>query len=187
MVPRLMNASKRSNPSTEQHQFRRPPPRKSFKRTDRRGPYKPTRHTHWADAEDGDYDDEEDSFGDPDNEDLEREALMAEEDMPDEEEYDDDEGYYDEDEEDLDAVDRGALQEAFSAGWTAKRKTAQQRKGRGYKGDSKSKGKGRKRIPPAPSKKERKALMRKNNVFNPTRLKVRMILKRRRGDPSLKR
>ncbi|CAK9114738.1 unnamed protein product [Durusdinium trenchii] len=36
-----------------------------------RGPYKPTRHTHWADAEDDwEYDDEEDSFGDPDNEDL---------------------------------------------------------------------------------------------------------------------
>ena len=62
---------------------------------------------HWADAEDDwDYDDEEDSFGDPDNEDLEHEALMAEEDMPEEEEYDDDEGYYDEDEEDLDTVDR---------------------------------------------------------------------------------
>ena len=51
--------------------IRRPPPRKSVKRTDRRGPYKPTRHTHWADAEDDwEYDDEEDSFGDPDNEDL---------------------------------------------------------------------------------------------------------------------
>ena len=58
--------------------IRRPPPRKSVKRTDRRGPYKPTRHTHWADAEDDwEYDDEEDSFGDPDNEDLEHEALMA--------------------------------------------------------------------------------------------------------------
>ena len=98
--------------------IRRPPPRKAFKRTDRRGPYKPTRHTHWADAEDDwEYDDEEDSFGDPDNEDLEHEALMAEEDMPEEEAYEDDEGYYDDDDEDLDTVDRGALQEAFSAGW----------------------------------------------------------------------
>ena len=124
--------------------IRRPPPRKSVKRTDRRGPYKPTRHTHWADAEDDwEYDDEEDSFGDPDNEDLEHEALMAEEDMPEEEAYEDDEGYYDDDDEDLDTVDRGALQEAFSAGWSAKSKTAQQRKGRGYKGDGKPKGKGK--------------------------------------------
>ena len=124
--------------------IRRPPPRKAFKRTDRRGPYKPTRHTHWADAEDDwEYDDEEDSFGDPDNEDLEHEALMAEEDMPEEEAYEDDEGYYDDDDEDLDTVDRGALQEAFSAGWSAKSKTAQQRKGRGYKGDGKPKGKGK--------------------------------------------
>ena len=39
---------------------RRPLPRKSFKRTDRRGPYKPTRHTHWADAEDDwDYEEED--------------------------------------------------------------------------------------------------------------------------------
>lgn len=69
---------------------------------------------------------------------------MAEEDMPEEEDYDDgDEGYYDEDEEDLDTVDQGALQEAFSAGSTAKQRTAQQRKGRGYKGESKSKGKGK--------------------------------------------
>ena len=40
-------------------------------------------------------------------------------------------------------MDCGALQEAFSAGWSVKSKTAQQRKGRGYKGDGKPKGKGK--------------------------------------------
>ena len=64
--------------------------------------------------DDWEYDDEEDSFGDPDNEDLEHEVLMAEEDMPEEEAYEDDEGYYDDDDEDLDTVDRGALHKKLS-------------------------------------------------------------------------
>ena len=124
-------------------QVARPPPkRRTYKRSDRRAPYRATRHAHVADEEDleGDY---EEHYGDnTDDEDLEQEALMAEEEMPEEEEWShDEEAEY---EESVEAVDQAALQEAFAAGWRAKNQTAQARQSRGYRDSGKSpKGKGK--------------------------------------------
>lgn len=122
---------------------RQPQKKKPYKRSDRRGPYRPTRHTHVVDETfDEGYDYEEEGYGDTDDEDFEQEALMAEEDMPDEDEWSQEE--FEDDE--VDAIDQEALQEAFAAGWKAKNKTAAARQARGYKGDgkpSKRKGKGR--------------------------------------------
>ena len=133
---------------------RQPPKKKPYKRSDRRGPYRPTRHTHVVDEPyDEGYDYEEEGYGDTDDEDFEQEALMAEEDMPDEEERSQEE--FEDDE--VDAIDQEAFQEAFAAGWRAKNKTAAARQGRGYKGEGKpSKGKGKGRRPDSRNPDDRK-------------------------------
>eukprot|EP00435_Cladocopium_sp_Y103_P057834 s201_g20.t1 len=88
-------------------QVTRPPPkRRSYKRADRRAPHRATRHTHVAEEDDGEYDYDDDHGVGTDDEDLEQEALMAEEDMPEEEDWSHDDDY--DDEEDVEAVDQQA-------------------------------------------------------------------------------
>ena len=118
--------------------FRRKQP---MRRTDRRAPYRPTRHTHVADQDEDyeGYDDEDEDEGCPtDEEDLEQEAMMADEDYY---EDDQDEGYT-EDEEEIEDISQEDLREAYAAGWKARQQTAQARQSRGYKGGGK-KGKGK--------------------------------------------
>ena len=132
---------------------RQPQRKKVYKRSDRRGPYRPTRHTHVVDEQEDEGYDYEEAYNDTDDEDFEQEALMAEEDMPEEEDWSQEEF----DDEELDDVDQAALQEAFAAGWKAKNKTAAARQSRGYKGDGKpSKGKGKGRRPDSRNPEERK-------------------------------
>lgn len=132
---------------------RQPQRKKVYKRSDRRGPYRPTRHTHVVDEQEDEGYDYEEAYDDTDDEDFEQEALMAEEDMPEEEDWSQEEF----DDEELDDVDQAALQEAFAAGWKAKNKTAAARQSRGYKGDGKpSKGKGKGRRPDSRNPEERK-------------------------------
>ena len=114
----------------------------------KRGDRKHTRSTRHQTALAGrdepndEYDDEEDPE-DTDNEDLEQEALAAGggggsndegeefEDVPVEDEWDDEE---------WNTVEN--LKDAYAAGWRPKQQSAEQRKGRGYRGQSKGKGKG---------------------------------------------
>ena len=134
---------------------RQPQKRRTYKRSDRRGPYRPTRHTHVVGdhpEDELDYDDDE-GYGDTDDEDFEQEALMAEEDMPEEEGWSQEEF----DDEEVDEIDQQALQEAFAAGWKAKNKTAAAKQARGYKGDGKpSKGKGKGKRPDSRNPEDRK-------------------------------
>ena len=118
---------------------RRPQQQKRYpyKRSDRRKPPKPTRYAHVADnddeAEEDPYDEDEDE--DFEAEDPEMEALVAEGEMPEEEEWPDED-------EDFETMDEQAIAEAFTAGWRAKQRTADVRKGRGYKPKGKGAGKG---------------------------------------------
>ena len=101
-----------------------------------------TAHVAGRDEPNDEYDDEEDPE-DTDNEDLEQEALAAGggggsndegeeyEDVPVEDEWDDEE---------WNTVEN--LKDAYAAGWRAKQQSAEQRKGCGYRGQSKGKGKG---------------------------------------------
>lgn len=121
--------------------FAKRPSQQYAKRTDRRSPYRPSRHTHLAENED-----EEEDPDEVDEEDLEQEALMADDDEQDEI----DEGeYYTTRRRRRIAIEGETgttweLKEAFAAGWSAKSRAAGKKKARGYSdGPSSSKGGGK--------------------------------------------
>ena len=126
--------------------FVKRPSQHHTKRTDRRGPYRPSRHTHIAEN-----DEDEEDQDDVDDEDLEQEALMMNpDDEPeeyDDEEYgDEEEDYYEQYpyEEEDETGTTWELKEAFAAGWSAKSRAAGKKKARGYsEGPSSSKGGGK--------------------------------------------
>ena len=131
--------------------------KKNFvRRSDRTRPHRASHHSsHLAEPvepneQDDRYEYEDEDEEDADNEDLEQEAMLAEE-NEEPEDYDEEEDWDDEE------YDEEALKEAYAAGWRAKSKTADSRKGRGYH-QAKSKGQGKGKQPD-----RRKAEDRKKN------------------------
>ena len=127
-----------------------------MRRSDRTRPHRASHHSsHLAEPvepneQDDRYEYEDEDEEDADNEDLEQEAMLAEE-NEEPEDYDEEEDWDDEE------YDEEALKEAYAAGWRAKSKTADSRKGRGYH-QAKSKGQGKGKQPD-----RRKAEDRKKN------------------------
>ena len=133
----------------------KPPPSKRmnqpYRRTDRRGPQKPSRHhgSHVAEPELPEEDDEDEEAAD--QEDLEQEVFNLTQGQDDHYDPDDDqdqEGYdeYEEwgEEEDDDFGSVSDLRDAYAAGWRAKQKAADKKKQRGHGPAGSAKGRGKK-------------------------------------------
>ena len=102
-----------------------------YRRSDRRPAYKgKPRYAHVADNEEEEVPVEGGHSEEDEDEDLEQEAMLA---APGYSEEDDDEDHEIDEDEDLSTYGVDELKEAYAAGWRAKNKTAERRKGRGYK------------------------------------------------------